>query len=260
MEKPEFDKYPEWFEETFGVSLFGKAASIYQFVIQKLFADFTKSDFWNKLNNNIANYDDEYYLNHGYRLLKITPLDIYTKSYESVINKSFRKNILLNQNFPNEPYAGWITPDNWFSFIKDLLRTSITVSYLDGVEFMVEKIKSLSSEYNYEFQVDYEAREEGYYAAHINVFGKFIIVDGEWNEVEISFPIEIQITTQLQEVIKGLLHNMYEDSRIRPRQTNDMKWQWDYKSEEFSSNYLGHILHYMEGMILDVRDKQKNKE
>ena len=39
-----------------------------------------------------------------------------------------------------------------------------------------------------------------------------------------------------------------------------MKWQWDYKSDEFSANYLGHILHYVEGMIVEIREKQKKEE
>ncbi len=35
----------------------------------------------------------------------------------------------------------------------------------------------------------------------------------------------------------------------------DTKWQWDYKGDEFATNYLGHILHYVEGMIMDVRER-----
>ena len=67
--------------------------------------------------------------------------------------------------------------------------------------------------------------------------------------------VEIQITTQLQEVIRRLLHKYYERQRSG-RSTSDLKWQWDYKSDEFAANYLGHILHYVEGMIMDVRDKR----
>ncbi|MGA8485346.1 MAG: hypothetical protein WB706_13230 [Nitrososphaeraceae archaeon] len=36
----------------------------------------------------------------------------------------------------------------------------------------------------------------------------------------------------------------------------DTNWKWNYKSDLFSSSYLGHILHYVEGLILEVRDKQ----
>lgn len=70
--------------------------------------------------------------------------------------------------------------------------------------------------------------------------------------------IEIQITTQLQEVIRSLLHKYYEDRR-KGVEAEGTKWQWDYKSDEFVANYLGHILHYVEGMIMDIREKQRKE-
>ena len=72
---------------------------------------------------------------------------------------------------------------------------------------------------------------------------------------KIMVSIEIQITTQLQEVIKKLLHKYYEERRKRIEKPS-VKWQWDYKSDEFSTNYLGHILHYVEGMIMDIRESR----
>jgi hypothetical protein len=254
--KPDFKSYADWLKTNFQIDFQKKPQQVYKYVIQKLQNDLENSSFWQDLQLNIKNYNDEYYLQNEYSLMRVEKIPIFQKSYDSVINKSFRKNILLNTNFPDPPNKGWILPENWFTEIKDLLRTTITVRYLDGVEFLAEKIRDLCMEHNFQFVVDYEAREEGYYAAHITIFGNFSIVDNEWNEKEISFPIEIQLTTQLQEVIKGLLHKMYEENRISSNKEVDKKWQWDYKSKEFSSNYLGHILHYVEGMILEVRDKQ----
>ncbi len=63
------------------------------------------------------------------------------------------------------------------------------------------------------------------------------------------------MTTQLQEVIRRLLHTYYEDKRQSKKEQT--KWQWNYNSDEFSANYLGHILHYVEGMIMEVREKQR---
>lgn len=255
--KLSFDNYYEWTQENLGVDLAGKPSTIYQFVIQKIQSDITKCQLWVDLQGNLLNYNDEYYLASGYPLLKNEPIPLFAKTYESLINKTYRKNILLNDEFPNPPSDGWISPQNWFVRIKDLIRTTITVRYLDGVEFIVNKIKDLAEQHNFGFKVDYEAREEGYYAAHITIVGKFKVVDDEWNETDIDFPIEIQVTTQLQEVIKGLLHKMYEEFRITPVLDKEKKWQWNHQSLEFRSNYLGHILHYVEGMILEVRDKQR---
>ena len=77
-----------------------------------------------------------------------------------------------------------------------------------------------------------------------------------WDTERVDVSIEIQITTQLQEVIRKLLHKYYEDRRKRIIE-EDIKWQWNYKSDEFIANYLGHILHYVEGMIMEIREKQK---
>ena len=49
----------------------------------------------------------------------------------------------------------------------------------------------------------------------------------------------------------------YEKKRIMDKKPK-FKWQWDYTSDEFAANYLGHILHYVEGMIIDIREKQKD--
>lgn len=55
-----------------------------------------------------------------------------------------------------------------------------------------------------------------------------------------------------------MLHTYYEEQRRKGKRED--KWQWDYNSEEFSANYLGHILHYVEGMIMEVREKQERSE
>ena len=70
--------------------------------------------------------------------------------------------------------------------------------------------------------------------------------------------VEIQITTEFKEMIKGLLHKYYDINR-KMIKDDDYKWQWDYKNEQFVPNYMGHIAHYLEGMIVEIRDKQNNK-
>lgn len=36
---------------------------------------------------------------------------------------------------------------------------------------------------------------------------------------------------------------------------SDVAWQWQYRGDQFVPNYLGHILHYIEGMIMEVRER-----
>ena len=79
----------------------------------------------------------------------------------------------------------------------------------------------------------------------------------EWNKTKIPFPFEIQVTTSIKEVIKRLLHSYYEASRMDSKPMSIEELSWNYKSDEFIASYLGHILHYVEGMILDVRDRKR---
>lgn len=258
-EKPKcLKEYKEWLERDHQVKVTKRTETYYESVTAKVFRDYAKSDFWTSLIKNLGEFDSEYKSQTKYDLL-LTEKDkpeLHIKSFDSFLLKTFRKNVLLNENWPYKPEGGWILPDKWYSRINDIIRTLVTVRYLDGVEFLIEKMSGLCERYNLPFKVSYEAKEEGYYAAHFYTHQEFEIPGPMWDTEKTEVSIEIQITTQLQEVIRRLLHKYYEEKRQQAREEY-RKWQWDYKSDEFVANYLGHILHYIEGMIMDVREKQQ---
>ena len=33
-------------------------------------------------------------------------------------------------------------------------------------------------------------------------------------------------------------------------------WAWKYEGEEFSPNYVGHLIHYVEGVIMEIRNRE----
>jgi len=259
-DKPkDIPQYKQWLKENHQVEITDKIKNNYESATDKMKQQFQKSLFWKQLGENLREYNDEYYLDKEYQLLQETSLpDILTKPFDSFLLKTFRKNILENEDFPEPPAEGWILPENWYSRINDILRTLIVVKYLDGVEFIIAKIRSLCEEIEKDFECIFQAREVGYYAVHLYTKEEFEIPRMDWDTVKVSTAIEIQITTQLQEVIRKLLHKYYEEKRVLPPQTERM-WQWDYRSDEFATNYLGHILHYIEGMIMDIREKERTK-
>lgn len=261
-EKPkDVDEYKKWLQDKHKVVISTKDEVYYKAVTERIKSDFEGSDFWLRLTDNFHEYNDEYLLNNtGYDLLRDYKPTLLTKPFTSFFLKTYRKNVLLNKNWPKEPQGGWILPSNWHSKINDIVRTLIEVKYLDGVEFMIQKIKAFCEDRGSECLVFMEAREEGYYAAHLYLKQSFEVPRMTWDTEKVEVSVEVQLTTQLQEVIRKLLHNYYEDVRKLDREREDVKWQWDYKSEEFAANYLGHILHYVEGMIMEVRDKQMQKE
>jgi hypothetical protein len=259
--KPEsITEYVNWLSEAHNVIVDERYETYYNSVVSKVKGDLEKSTFWNELIENLEAYDQEYYLKNGFNLFNgnYKP-SLSTKSFNSFILKTFRKNILENPQFPNAPIGGWILPNNWFSQIHDLIRTLFVVKYLDGVSYLKDQIAALCDKRDVYNESSFEAREEGYYAAHFLTRMPFEIPKINWDTEKVEFTIEIQITTQLQEVMRLLLHKYYDSARKKPVKPIE-KWQWDYKSDEFCTNYLGHILHYVEGMIMEIREKQRSEK
>lgn len=254
------DEYIEWLVENHGYSTLHE--TYYKTVTEIMKANFISSDFWQSFTSELNNFDAEYYRKTGYPLFRIIEPEIQIKPFDSFILKTYRKNILYNNKWPDAPSSnGWITPDNWYSRVNDTLRTIVEVKYLDGVKFLISKTDQLCKKKTLNFEQHLEARDEGYYAAHMYIGQKFEIPDIKWDTKIISTNVEIQITTQIQEVIRKLLHQYYEDNRTKTiRKEKEKEWAWNYQSDEFSANYLGHILHYLEGIIINLRDKQKQIE
>ena len=254
------EQYKVWIKENFAIDLSNKYNNYYDSVTNKLLHEFRNDLFWKEFLNLFTKIDQNYFLKKNYKLYSTSDLpDLKIKPYDSFILKTYRKNILENIKFPLEPEGGWYLPINWYSRINDIVRTFISVKYLDGVEYLSEKLKEICQQNELKCKIDYEAKEEGYYAAHFYLEVQVEIPKENWDTIKIPFTVEIQITTQLQEVIKSLLHKYYEYNR-KKISSDSKKWQWDYKSEEFSTNYLGHILHYVEGMIMEIREKQKEEK
>ncbi len=262
-QKIEYGEYKEWLKKERQTTIDERTEKYYETVTTKIKRGLEKSNFWIKLNKNLRIFNAEYFMkNKGYPLFiggEIKP-ELLIKSFDSLFLKTYRKNILYNKNWPFEPENGWILPDNWYSRINDIIRTEYVVKYLDGVEFLSEKIELCSKEeFGLSCNVSFEAKEDGYYAAHLYIEEEFEIPNPTWDTKKIIVLIEIQITTQLQEVIRKLLHRYYEERRKQVKKEKDIKWQWNYKSDEFATNYLGHILHYLEGMIVKIKEGQKEK-
>lgn len=249
-------EYKNWVKDKFSIELSNKDINYYHSVTNKIISEFKSNPFWKEFNNLFNNYNQTYFVKNNYKLYSSSDLpELKIKPYDSFILKTFRKNIINNGNFPQEPEGGWYLPENWYSRISDIVRTIISVKYLDGVDYLIERLSEICKQNDLKCNTDYEAKEEGYYAAHFYVEVISEIPKENWDTIKIPTTIEIQITTQIQEIIKNLLHKYYESNRKKIL-SDSKKWQWDYKSDEFATNYLGHILHYVEGMIMEIREKQ----
>jgi hypothetical protein len=259
--RPPFEKYGAWLKKEHGIELSERLRNRYESTARAILLSFESSDLWRESLDQLREFNAQYEVDTGYVLLDPTASPkLSMKPYGSFLLKTYRKNISENEAWPDPPPGmGWIVPIDCMPFINDVVRTSFVVKYLDGVEFLVGRFSELARNHGVDFRADFEAKEEGYYAAHAYVTREFEVPAEKWDTQKARGTIELQVTTQVQELIRRLLHEHYEQRRSALPTTNG-KWQWDYKSEEFSTNYLGHILHYVEGMIMDIREKQSSRE
>ena len=232
----------------------------YDSVQSKALNDFSTSALWTRFGDHLGDIESDFYAITGSNLLARGPVlpDLLRKPFDSFFLKTFRKNVLENHDWPSPPQGEWILPDNWFSRITDIVRTTLIAKYLDGVSFLSVQIETLCNATGWEAETEFQAREEGYYAAHLVLKNEFEIPAPNWDTVRIRMGVEIQIATQVQDVVRQLLHTYYEAQRAST-QVEDVKWQWDYRSEKFATNYLSHILHYVDGMVVGIREGQHEK-
>lgn len=252
---PLFENYGTWLEKSFKFDLI-QQKNIYESASLRIEEAARTSTYWTSFLSERTNINDLYVQEFQYPLFVSQDASlIERKHWDSFLKKTYRRNILENANWPKPPNGGWLIPENWLADTNDIVRTRLVVKYLDGVKFLTDKLELLPGVSD--FLCDFQAREFGYYAAHTYVSLAVEVPVSDWSLKSIQVQFEIQVTTQLQEVILRLTHKEYEARRMKPAADNS-NWQWDYASPAFQPNYLGHILHYTEGMIMEVRERGKN--
>jgi len=243
-------QYKRWIYKTYSRDILETNYSSVSLKMQKIFSE---SDLWTKIINELDEFDKEHTVNRKYPLLAsdLEP-KIVIKPFSSFIEKLYRNYSNNPTELPKKQDWDWVY--NQYGLINDIIRTNIVVKYLDGVQYLLDKIGLICKDEKTSFEIDLKSRIEGYYAGHMDVSSYFEIPTVESRTLGIIGIIEIQVTTQVQDLIRKLLHKHYEKRRMLVKD-EELNWQWNYRSDEFSTNYLGHILHYVEGMIVELMEK-----
>ena len=168
----------------------------------------------------LPEFETRYSLQTGYGLLTVPERPrLLTKDWDSFLAKTYRRNILRNDHFPGPPAEGWLLPPEWFSVIKDLVRTTFVVKYMDGVHELGLAIEDLAREAGLGCESTLEATAAGYFAGHVVVTSDFGVPSVGWQVDRRPVSVELQVTTQVQEVLRSLIHLNYEVDRCDPRMT-----------------------------------------
>ena len=251
-QRPTRATYPQWLRRKFRIDAVAKGKGYYETVAGRLLDQVVASAFWARLGKEMPELEAEYQLSNHFGLLVSAEAPAFSvKSWDQFLDKTYRRNVQDNDDWPEEPEGGWLVPPGWFSNVNDIVRTMYVVKYLDGVDFLRTRIEGLAGELGLRCTSTLQNTDLGYYAAHLVVTMPLDVPLETWTIETKPVKIEIQITTQIQEVIRNLLHPHYEAAQIDS--VAQARWQWDYLSPAFSANYLGHILHYLEGQIMKVR-------
>lgn len=257
MLKPiNLDEYHGWAKENLSSDFSSsKIERLYETNLTNIYNAITEHNFFVFFSSQASRWQEEYNQKTcSVLFMGSNEPKLVKKPYESAIDKTYRVNVLWNKNFPNEPKKGWVNHQNIFTQFNDLVRGTLVCRFIDGPAFMAKKIAEYAKEHNLQCRKYSQERDDGYYAYHVYVLFSAKIFDMEWNEENVQVEAEIQITTQLQEVLKDLTHKFYEKQRIS-LDKDTSKWKWDFASSRFKVGYLSHTLHLLESIILETRER-----
>lgn len=249
---PSLQSFPRWLKKNLKYdTASGKIE--YSAMAALLRNSFQESKFWSEFCANLRDYDEKYKLETGYDLFfRLETPQLLLKSYDSFLNKIYRNIFIKKDSKISVADCEKIDSAQLYSSANDIVRTLVIVKYLDGVERIVGELDDLCSNHTVMSLKEFKCNDDGYYAAHFYVFHDVDYPTADGPVTRSSLSIEIQITTQLQEVLRKVLHKSYEQIRSVVKESS-IPWQWRYKEDGFITNYLGHTLHNIEGLLMKVR-------
>lgn len=179
---------------------------------------FEGSLFWTSVGSRFDEWVDGYRRETGALLFQSVPTlpRIHHKTWESFVSRTWRQNVHENDRWPDAPAGGWWLPDNWFERANDVIRTRFVVRYMDGVTMLSRWLAEHAAETGVEATEKHRAKEYGYYAMHVLVRQDFAAPALDYaGDQHRSSLIEIQVMTQLAEIVGEFTHVSYEVRRER---------------------------------------------
>jgi ppGpp synthetase/RelA/SpoT-type nucleotidyltranferase len=182
-----------------------------------------------------------------------TAISFTDKPFPSLVDKIFRLNCNWNRRFPKEPKDKWLKCEDVFSRVDDLVRTLIVCRYIDGPERVCLSLTEALQKCGLDADFSPRATNDGYYAHHITLRFPFELYKRDGTAKKITMRAEIQVTTQMQDVLRDMTHVYYRQRRVEPQSAKPSAARWDFQSPDFRATYLGHTLHLIEGIVAELR-------
>jgi ppGpp synthetase/RelA/SpoT-type nucleotidyltranferase len=217
---------------------------------------FEASRFWREVGLRLYDWGDAYSKEKEALLYQGAPAlpRLGIKPWESFLSRSWRENVHNNSTWPGPPDGGWWLPDNWFERAWDIVRTRFVVRYLDGVMILAKHLVDTARKVGLEAHCDAEAKADGYYAYHVYVRQPFSVAALDYDgRQDRSSTVEIQVMTELAEVISALTHTYYEVRRdSAPVARSD---GWDFNDLEKQATEIAQQCFPLEKDIERLREE-----
>ena len=243
-----------------GIDLVDKKTRVYfESALSSLKTKIDESRLVEYISQFLEEIDTEHYHTTGFGLLMRD--HNYTgvfKLYPSVVNKTYR--LCIDDKGAYLDPENWVTPSQWLLKINDLARSTIVCRYADSLEYLSERLVKKLQDIGFTSTFKRMSKTRGYYAYHVDVKIPVDYLDYGTGDVISDFAsFEIQITTQLQEVLYDLTHSLYEDIRVHKVKL-DNDWEWKLDSPLFKAAYISHTLHLLEADIVSLRKEKERVE
>ena len=248
-------EYIDWAKRIRGVDFTDtQHLTLYHYNAQTAHNVMLNHPFIKGLPTQLTKWSEEYKADFGSDLLmENSTLELDEKSYDSAVNKSFRENIISNEQYPEPPEKGWATPQNLLTYINDGVRGSLVCKFIDGPSYLSDRLAKYAEILGLKYRRYSQEKDEGYYAYHFYAGFSVTLLEPNGSTREAVVNMEIQVTTQLQDVLRSLTHRFYEERRLQS-EVDRSKWKWDYASNRFKVGYLSHALHLLEAVIVESRN------
>lgn len=211
--------------------------------------------FWVSLQAEADKWSREYFNRTGHALRTTAKVaDFEGKGEERIREKVLSE--VARAKAKGKPKLSHLYPDGTsVPTVNDLVRVRLQTTFLDGVDFLAEKLRAHLAEHRIEADKAAESRFSGYYAMHL--YFPYEVLYRPSN-VKASITCEIQIATELATTIWHRTHATYEYARTSNADTR--AWQWQSEDERFIAAQLAHMIHLADGLVVQLRDAVRKRK
>jgi hypothetical protein len=210
--------------------------------------------FWSESKHRLDQWRTEYRATTDGDLLSQPGLPNFTSKPEASIRDKLFRRCKQNAGYLQKAIEKEGPP---IPRLGDLVRTRVVCRYIDGVEFLANKIMGLAEEMKLSPKRRREGRIEGYFAQHIMVNQEVIFRLAGSSQLS-KVVCEIQIASELATRMWDAAHPLYESARSDATDPED--WQWKPTDPRFISNQLGHMIHLADGLLVQLRQSMNKRK